>query len=182
MKFPIKTYPGIPLNSHPGAFGNCRKFNFHEGVDLYGTPGDKVFAIQDGLVIYNRPFTGAKVGLNWWENTDAVCVQDSTGFWVYGELVSTLKEGQEVKEGDYIGNLIPVLPAHKLRKDIPGHSATMLHIERYNTKYEATSQEQDDVWSSWNKREERPIYLEDPTPILIDILLQNNQQPKFLFL
>ena len=24
---------GLPINSHPGAFGCARKYNFHEGID-----------------------------------------------------------------------------------------------------------------------------------------------------
>lgn len=177
--FPInfEKIKGIPINSHPGAFGCARKYNFHEGVDLYGEPGDWVYAIRDGVVISNMGFTGPKEGHSWWLETNAVLVKDDEGYYVYGELFSHLKAGDKVLAGDKIGELTPVLPPHKKRVDIPGHSVTMLHLERWSLAY-------DDVggWSSWNTRESRPNYLLDPTPELIQILKDKKRPLTFLTL
>ncbi len=161
----FEKHRGIPINSHPGAFGCARKHNFHEGVDLYGTEGDWVYAIRDGVVVSNEQFTGLGLCMAWWNDTDAVLVQDEDGYYVYGEIKSPLKVGQTVGAGDKIGHMIPVLPPEKHRPDIPQHSVTMLHLERYNNKYDVSI-----GWSSWNHREDRPEYLEDPTPELIKIL------------
>lgn len=177
--FPInlEKFRGLPINSHPGAFGCARRHNFHEGIDLYGTPGDYVYAIKNGIVVANERFTGPSVGFGWWNDTDAVTVQDDDGFFVYGELKSTLKVGDKVSKGSKIGELVPVLPNNKLRKDIPEHSVTMLHLERYNNEYTI-----DRGWASWEHWDSRPFYLEDPTPFLIKALIDRRKEVKFLTL
>lgn len=175
--FPIEInlLKGIPINAHPGAFGCARKFNYHEGVDLYGTSGDSVFAIRSGIVVANRLFTGPQLGTSWWLETDAVIVQDETGYFVYGELKSNLKEGEQISAGDKIGELVPVLPDYKIRTDIPGHSVTMLHLERYNNNYNV-----DEDFSSWEIGKKRPSFLVDPTIDLINILTSHCLDVKFL--
>ena len=171
----IDKFRGLPINSHPGAFGCARKFNFHEGIDLYGSPGDGVFAIRDGVVVANMPFTGPKTGYGWWLDTDAILVKDDTGYYVYGELKSDLKVGDNVEANQKIGQLVPVLEDYKTRNDIPGHSVTMLHLERYSLDYDIYG-----GWSSWDKRENRPKYLIDPTLDLINILTNLGLRVNFL--
>jgi hypothetical protein len=173
--FPIEHYRGLPLNSHPGAFGCARKFNFHEGIDLYGEDGQAVYAIRDGLVVDNLPFTGPVVNLGWWLPTDALLVKDSHGYWVYGEVKSDLQKGDRVIAGQQIAQITPVLSPEKHRKDIPGHSVSMLHLERYSPDYDPQS-----GWSSWDTRENRPEYLLDPTEDLIKILTFRGYQLLFL--
>lgn len=169
--------PGIPINSHPGAFGCARKYNFHEGIDLYGSPGDSVYACRDGIVVAKGAFTGPSTGTDWWLDTDAVIIQDEDGYYVYGEVRSDLNVGVQVRAGDEIAKLTPVLPAHKYRPDIPGHSTTMLHLERYSAEYDVSL-----GWSSWNKLADRPKYLLDPTPALINILRHSPRPINFLTL
>ena len=166
---------GIPINSHPGAFGCARKYNFHEGIDLYGSPGDIVYAIRPGVVISNLPFTGPSEGHPWWLETNALLIQDEEGYYVYGELISNLKNGDIVTTGQNIGSLTPVLPNHKLRLDIPCHSTTMLHLERWDDTYDI-----DTGWSAWDTRESRPKYLQDPTTTLINILTERRREVKLL--
>lgn len=161
--FPLDPTPGIPINAHPGAFGCARRHNFHEGVDLYGKSGDSVLATRSGVIVANRGFTGPKTGFPWWLDTDALLVQDQDGFFCYGELKSPLSVGTQVNAGDRIGQLVPVLPPGKRRPDIPGHSVTMLHLERYSNAYTVSM-----GWASWEKREDRPFYLLDPTNWLIE--------------
>ena len=177
--FPInlEKFRGIPINSHPGAFGCARKHNFHEGVDLYGEPGDWVYAIQTGFVVANAAFTGPLVGFGWWNNTDAVIIKDDNGYFVYGELKSTLQVGDMVASGAKVGELVPVLPENKKRDDIPEHSVTMLHLERYNNDYKIEM-----GWASWEQRDSRPYYLEDPTPFLINALTNRRREVNFLTL
>lgn len=174
MKFPLNLHMsdrGIPINAHPGAFGNARKYNFHEGIDLYGKEGNWVYAMLDGEVISNEPFTGPSVGHPWWLPTDAVTIYNhNEGFYyVYGELKSYLKPGDFVKEGQKIGELVPVLPPEKIRKDIPGHSNVMLHLEKWNNKYDPVK-----GWRAWTTRDDRPEWLEDPTIDLIKCLMNKN--------
>lgn len=165
--FPInlEKFRGLPINTHPGAFGCARKYNFHEGVDLYGSYGDFVYAIRDGDVISNMRFTGASEGHPWWLETDALLIKDEEGYYVYGELRSELTPGDKVTYGQKIGELTPVLKPEKFRPDIPGHSVTMLHLERWDNTYDPST-----GWSAWHTRESRPKYLQDPTPELIRIL------------
>lgn len=177
MTFPINTQKnkGIPINAHPGAFGNARKFNFHEGVDLYGKEGDWVFAIEDGEVMEYSQFTGPKVGHDWWLTTHAVTIKSGDHYWVYGELKSDLKKGDLVKSGQKIGELVPVLPPEKIRSYIPKHSNVMLHLEKWNMKYDWEK-----GWRAWLTREDRPEWLEDPTNDLINILTSKYRKVELL--
>tara|TARA_R110002167_G_scaffold45083_1_gene135548 strand:- start:24523 stop:25065 length:543 start_codon:yes stop_codon:yes gene_type:complete len=156
---------GLPINNHPGAFGNARKYNFHEGIDLYGKEGDWVLAMNAGVVVSNQAFTGPNVGHDWWLPTDAVTVKSDTEYFVYGELKSDLKVGDTVKEGQLIGKLVPVLPPEKIRSYIPEHSNVMLHLEKWNFKYDPVV-----GWKPWTTRDDRPEWLEDPTNDLITAL------------
>jgi hypothetical protein len=177
--FPMnfEKFRGFPINSHPGAFGCARRHNFHEGIDLYGTPGDWVHAIRDGTVISNASFTGPSVGHEWWLETNALLIKDEDGYYVYGELTSSLKVGDKVLAWNKIGELVPVLPENKFRPDIPGHSVTMLHLERWDNTYDPS-----EGWSAWQTRETRPKYLQDPTPDLIYILTEKKRYVEFLTL
>ena len=170
-------FRGIPINAHPGAFGHPRKFNFHEGVDLYGTEGQHVYAINGGVVISNEQFTGPGVGHDWWLPTDAVTVKSDTEYFVYGELKSDLKVGDIVNPGSIIGRLVPVLPPHKHRPDIPQHSVTMLHLEKWNFNYDEVA-----GWKPWMNRNDRPAWLEDPTNDLVEIYSYNFTRAKLLSL
>jgi hypothetical protein len=175
--FPInfELIRGIPINSHPGAFGCARKYNFHEGIDLYGEPGQWVYAIRDGEVISNMGFTGPAEGHPWWLPTNALLVKDEDGYYVYGELNSPLQKGDKVRAGDKIAELTPVLTPDKFRPDIPGHSVTMLHLERWDNTYDPST-----GWSSWATRDSRPKYLKDPTLDLVNILVSKYRKPNFL--
>ncbi|MBF0207906.1 MAG: M23 family metallopeptidase [Oligoflexia bacterium] len=168
---------GLPINSHPGAFGNARKYNFHEGIDLYGNEGDWVLAMEDGVVFSNERFTGPSVGHDWWLETDAVTIKSERGYFVYGELKSDLKVGEVVKTGQKIGELVPVLPKEKIRKDIPQHSNVMLHLEKWNFNYDEKA-----GWRAWTSREDRPPWLEDPTNDLITALTKKFLPVKLLTL
>lgn len=177
LKFPIAfaKLRGIPLNAHPGAFGCARKYNFHEGIDLYGSKGDHVYAIRSGVIVSNLPFTGASEGHPWWLETNAVTIQDNDGYYVYGEITSPLKSGTHIQSGDYVGEIIPVLTDDKFRPDIPGHSVSMLHLERWNNNYDESM-----GWRAWKTYKDRPNYLVDPTPELISILRASDQDINWL--
>lgn len=178
MWFPINLHYlyGIPINSHPGAFGVARKFNFHEGIDLYGHKGQQVYAIEPGEVISVAPFTGPSAQHDWWLDTEAVLVKNDSGtYWVYGEVDSQVKVGDRVKQGTVVGEITPVLPPHKHRPDIPGHSVNMLHLEKWSSAYNP-----DEGWAAWKTREARPPWLADPTPDLIAILQKVRHPFKFL--
>lgn len=182
MWYPLNVHMsnrGIPVNSHPGAFGNSRKYNFHEGVDLYGREGEWVMAMLDGEVISNERFTGPSVGHPWWLETDAVTIynHDTETYYVYGELKSDLKVGDRVKMGQKIGELVPVLPPEKIRTDIPQHSNVMLHLEKWNNKYNPEI-----GWRAWTTRYDRPEWLEDPTNDLIKALTNKHFPVKLLTL
>ncbi len=171
MNFPIDIAKvrGIPLNCHPGAYGCQRKFDIHTGIDLYGSKGDSVFAMEDGLVIDYRIFTGPEIGMWWWLTTYALLVKHKDCYRVYAEIESSLRKGDIVEEGSKIGSIIPVLPDNKFRTDIGGHSTSMLHLERYDLSYDVNSD-----WCAWESLSTKPIYLTDPTTDLINILSNNH--------
>ena len=66
----------IPVGQHVGAFGVQRKFDVHRGVDLYCPPLDPVFAVEDGIVVDYRDWTGEEgLGTPVYQK----CVADFTG-------------------------------------------------------------------------------------------------------
>lgn len=117
-----------------------------------------------GTIVAINAFTGPKAGFPWWNDTDAVLVQDRLGFFVYGEIRTNLNVGDIVEAGQQIGSMIPVLLAGKERPDIAGHSTTMLHLERYNNTYRPNDAMD---WSAWDELRNRPHYLEDPTSYVV---------------
>ena len=69
----------IPVGFHCGAFGAVRRHDVHKGVDLYCPDGTWVHAVEYGRVVDIRWFTGEKVDMPWWNNTQAVSIQGKTG-------------------------------------------------------------------------------------------------------
>jgi murein DD-endopeptidase MepM/ murein hydrolase activator NlpD len=139
----------LPLAPHPGAFGVQRKHHFHEGVDLYCPEGTPVHAVEDGQVVAVLPFTGAKAGMDWWEDTDAVLVEGATGVVVYGEISPAVQSGAHVKAGEILGHVKRVLKVDK------GRPMSMLHLELHAHGAR--------VAPEWPVNGEKPGTLLDPT-------------------
>lgn len=175
FEFPLldSVFRGLPINMHPGSFGYDRFHYNHTGIDLYGTEGDEVYAIRYGVVVRNFHFTGAKANSKYWLPTDAVLVKDDAGYYVYGELKSDLTPGEILFPGDLIGTLLPVVK--DVRPEYPGHSTTMLHLERHDLTYNP-----EDGWLDWFKASTRPKCLVDPTPGLVEILAAKKKPIQFL--
>lgn len=114
---------GLPIGQHPGAFAVVRKHHIHEGIDLYASAGTPVFAVESGIVVDVRQFTGPEIGHEWWLPTYAVFVEGASGVVVYGEISPVVVVGCIVTVGDVIGTVIPVLKVHK------GRPTSMLHLE-----------------------------------------------------
>lgn len=162
-KFPLDGYYGnrfIPVWPHLGAFGAVRKYEVHNGVDIYCEGEVDVFAIEDGEVVEMGQFTGAEVASPWWNDTWYMTVKGRSGYIVYGEVVPyrDMEIGKNVKSGDKIAFVTPVLKDGKVRMDIQGHSQFMLHIE---LKRELVHD------GGWPLGTERPKELLDPTAYLI---------------
>ena len=160
--FPIKNCNGIPVGHHPGAFAYRRRVSHHTGVDLYTVEGEPVHAMEDGIVTSIEHFTGAQDKSPWWENTDAVVIEGKSGAICYGEIIPNplLAIGSEVKRGDLVGKVTPVVHKGRERPDIPGHSRSMLHIEYYKPARKKAS----DTWELDKPMHE---YMIDPTPYLL---------------
>lgn len=150
----------IPRFYEPGAFGAIRKFDIHEGVDIYTHDGADVYAVEDGVVTAIYKFTGKDANCDWWNETWRVKVQGKSGAVTYGELAKPsdlLKVGSHVYKRDVIGNVTPVLKPEKYRPDIRNHSVAMLHLElRTETCH----------LDGWKLGEQRDRKLLDPTPYL----------------
>ena len=150
----------IPRFYEPGAFGAIRKFDIHEGVDIYTRDGAEVHAVEDGVITAIYKFTGKDANCDWWNETWCVKVQGKSGVVTYGELAKPsdlLKVGSHVYKRDVIGNVTPVLRPEKYRPDIRNHSVAMLHLElRTETCH----------LDGWKHGEQRDRKLLDPTPYL----------------
>jgi murein DD-endopeptidase MepM/ murein hydrolase activator NlpD len=146
---------GLPVGSHPGAFGVVRRFHVHEGVDLYCEHGTLVHAVEAGVVVAIKWFTGAQAGLSHWHDTLAVFVEGASGVVVYGEIMPSVVPGQRICAGDRIGSVIRVL-----RKD-KGRPMSMLHLELHRPGVR--------VPVEWYQECGRPESLLDPTPYLLPL-------------
>lgn len=156
----LRTETELPLASHPGAFGVVRKNHVHEGVDLYGLPGDEVIAMEAGVVVGIGPFTGKAAGSPWWGETQYLLVEGNSGVFNYGEIVARdgLEVGQLVQQGEVLGHLERVLLNDK------GRPTTMLHVELYAPKTKAPV-------TSWALDAPKPQELLNPTELLIHAAL-----------
>ena len=169
--FPLKNFNGIPVGNHPGAFLTQRKHAPHTGVDLYTQDGEPVYAMNDGEVISIENFTGSFDGSTWWEDTWCILIKHWFGVVCYGEMHEpSLKVGECVLCGQFIGTVKRVLKPGKERLDINGHSTSMLHIELYPYSQKKAS----------TTFTESKDYLRDPTPYLKmakpnAILLRSNE-------
>jgi phosphopantothenoylcysteine decarboxylase len=143
----------------PGAFGSVRKHDIHSGVDLYCNDGDWVRAVEDGEVVYVGYFTGQNAGSPWWNDTECVLIEGASGVVNYGEIATDSYVGQNVKRGDVVGRVVPVLKEGKERLDIPNHSRSMLHVELY----EHGTRE---PIAKWEIGSLQPSHLLDPTELL----------------
>ena len=149
----------IPQFYEPGAFGAIRKFDIHEGVDIYTHDGADVHAVEDGVVTAVYEFTGKNANCSWWNPTWCVKVEGKSGVVTYGELSKpTIEIGECVLGGvTVVGHVTPVLRPTKYRPDIRNHSVAMLHIElRTETCH----------LDGWQLDGNRDKLLLDPTPYL----------------
>ena len=157
--FPLKANCVMPVGDQPGAFGFRRKHDIHTGVDLYTVEGAEVFSIEDGIVVKVDIFTGPKIGMGWWNETWAVMIEGKSGVINYGEIKPSCIVGQEIKAGEVIGVVVPVLPPDKIRQDIYGHSCSMLHIEVYQHGHRE--------FATWELDCPMPSGLLDPSQMLM---------------
>lgn len=148
------TFPMPENHLSPGGFGAHRLHDIHTGVDLYAKHGTPVVAITDGRVVaVIENFTGPAANSPWWHKTSAVMVEDYYGVWLYGEVTTTLKVGEFVKEGELVGHVERVLRNDK------GKPTAMLHVERYVSGTKKPC----DVW---HHGERCPVGLVDPMVLL----------------
>lgn len=156
----------LPKFYEPGAFGAKRKFDRHEGVDIYCKYGAEVHAVEDGEVVDSYQFTGKSADCDWWNDTWCLKVKGRSGVVTYGELqmphggsnpVKYPDVGHIVHTGDIIGYVGQVLQPDKRRLDIRHHNTCMLHIElrKENSRIDG-----------WKLDNDRDLNLLDPTPYL----------------
>lgn len=160
MRYPLDT---MHCTSSQGMFGAIRKHDIHTGIDLYTVENSPVYAMEAGIVVGIEDFTGPPES-PWWLPTQAVLVEGISGVLLYGEISTQLNEGDTIMEGEVIGYVRPVLPEHKVRNDIPGHSRFMLHMELYkhNTRKSVI----------WTLGADRPENLLDPTALIMKSLFE----------
>lgn len=157
MKWPIfNKEPIIPAKNSPAAFAHKRSYYYHPGVDLYCENNKEIIAVENGKIVNIEIFTGSEANPSspWWNETYSIMVESKSGVIGYCELkpMFYVALGMEVKEGDFLGRIVPVLKKDK------GNGTTMLHLELYKsgTKNHVT----------WRHNEKRPKELLDPTDLL----------------
>lgn len=132
MKWPLANKePSIVPVGSVGDFAFRRSFYHHPGIDIYAGNGHPVQAIEDGIVVHIEHFTGEQANppSPWWNDTWAIMIEGQSGVIGYCEILVDpwLDIGEQVKAGDVVGHVIPVLKKDK------GNGTTMLHLEQYVT-------------------------------------------------
>ena len=136
--------------SKEGKFASKRKYDIHTGLDIYTAEGTPVYAIEDGIVIYQDWFTGLEVGSSFWNTTSAIVIQGKHTF-VYGELkLENYTLGNKVKQGDLLGFVAKVLKKDK------GRPMSMLHLELYKNSWSP-----EDGFAEWSLDKEKPWFLKN---------------------
>jgi murein DD-endopeptidase MepM/ murein hydrolase activator NlpD len=150
----------IPIGSHVGAFGVQRKMHVHNGVDLYCEPSTEVLAVEDGIVVDIRQWTGEGAGSSWWNDTWAVLVEGESGAIAYSEIFLGYHSiGDKIKRGQHIGFVKTVLKKYK------GRPTTMLHFQMYKHGHICAG--------GWDTNNPKPETLVDPTPFLLEAEQKN---------
>lgn len=153
----------VPIGKyHPGGFAFVRKQSVHTGVDLYCSHGEKVVAVEDGMVVAIEYFTGPEAASPWYNTTMAVMVEGVSGVVLYGEIKpnTNILLGKTLKTNDSIGEVVPVLKKDK------GNGTSMLHIELYRKGTRKS------VW--WEHGHRQPARLRNPTDYLLQIITTVN--------
>jgi phosphopantothenoylcysteine decarboxylase len=168
-EFPLDSCVGIPVGKHPGSFAFRRKHDVHTGVDLYCGDGEPIYSCTSGTIVDIKQFTGPEIGHEWWNNTDAIVIDNGKNFILYGECkaIDTVKVGDWVRQGRLIGHVEPVLPPEKLRPDIPGHSVSMLHLELMRRNPVFAESTGSNGFMTWDLDKVQPYDLFDPTRLLL---------------
>ena len=161
MKWPLRDKtPALPPVGGVGDFAFRRSFYHHPGVDVYCGFGQEVQAIEDGIVVHIENFTGpnAEPPSPWWLETWSILIEGKSGVLGYCEIkpLPHIQPGLQIKEGELIATIIPVLKKDK------GNGTTMLHFEYYvpGTKHHVT----------WKLDEEKPLELLNSRPLLERLL------------
>lgn len=159
-KFSFKYF--LPTHKEPGSFGFQRKFEIHNGVDIYCAENSPVHAVEDGEVVAIKQFTGKQLNMDWWLDTWAMCVKGQSGVVCYGEMNQqfNFNVGDKIKGNDVLGTVKAVLPTEKIRPDIRNHNNAMLHIQLFK------DYENDEQLLNWYPNQQRNKMLLDPTPYL----------------
>lgn len=151
----VSTQVEIPVNPHPGSYGQRRRHDVHVGVDLYCPDGTPVLAMEPGKVVAILPFTGPSCGYPWWEDTLAVYVMGENNIIVYGEVSNcAVSVGDAVAPGEMMASVKRVLRVDK------GRPMSMLHLEVH---------ERDMIEGPEEVALDEPIPrgFVDPTPLLV---------------
>jgi Peptidase family M23 len=162
MKWPLRDKtPAIPEIGAVGDFAFRRSFYHHPGVDVYCNFGQQIQTIEDGTVVLIDNFTGPNSDppSPWWLETWSILIEGKSGVLGYCEIkpMPHIKSGAQVKEGELIATVIPVLKRDK------GNGTTMLHFEHYmsGTRHHVT----------WKLDEHKPLELLN-SRILLEQLLK----------
>jgi hypothetical protein len=151
----VSTQVEVPTAPHVGSFGIERRHDVHKGVDLYANVGERVYAVEDGIISLIRPFTGKDAGCDWWLDTDAINISGASGVAVYGEIhfFGILHVGMKIKRGQYLGFVKRVL------KNDKGRPTSMLHFALHKPNIQGNG--------TWKVGEKQPDGLLDPTELLL---------------
>lgn len=129
----------------------------HVAVDLFASPGDVVLATEPGEIIAALPFYKA---------TSAVYVKTDSGLIVnYGELTPRSWREFGIKDGVGTGQRIEA-GAPLGRVGLSNDGSFMLHIETYDPESTTVDKIRKGEMQ-WNKGEDPPLGILDPTRYLV---------------
>jgi len=132
-------------------FGASRDGRRHVGVDLFGSPGDPVLAVADGVVVDTQSF---HLG------TDAIVVQHDGATALYGEVQSDSWKNFGVGVGSRVVRGQPIARIGCMVRDSSGSCEShMLHFETYQPGVQKNVR--------WYAGQSPPPEILDPTLLLL---------------
>lgn len=176
-KWPLRSLPILP--DEPGQFRSIRAEDVHTGVDLYCELGTDVVAVEAGVVVAIEWFTGQHVRTttgepaSWWNDTRVILVKGASGIVAYGEVTPV----EDITIGSCVRaeQTIAVVDTAVLRS-FKGRPMVMLHIELYSDLVPDKRSWSPSHTAWWEKGTPCPAHLLDPTPHLVESVLEFQQK------
>jgi hypothetical protein len=153
MKYPLIAETSVPKIHSPEDFGYPTFKGYSSGIDLCCSENTQVQAIEAGIVLNIKEYSGKNSNNPWWNSTKSVFVEGESGVIVYSGISpqQSIYIGGFISEGEIVG-IVKALFSNKV----------MLNVQNYKMG--------NSEFIHWMKKQEQPEELINPRLLLNKIL------------